>query len=174
MKTVITNRKFETSDKLKNTIERKMAKLDRFFPDEVTAGVTLSTRGKVARVEITIFYKGTVFRTEEENKEIVVALYDAVDTLERQIRKNRTRLQKQLKDSAFRYEEVEDELPEESIEIGKIKEFPLTEMTPEDAVLQMNLSSHNFYLFKNSENGKTCAVYVRDGGEYGLLIPEKD
>lgn len=151
-----------------------MAKLDRFFPDEVTAGVTLSTRGKVARVEITIFYKGTVFRTEEENKEIVVALYDAVDTLERQIRKNRTRLQKQLKDSAFRYEEVEDELPEESIEIGKIKEFPLTEMTPEDAVLQMNLSSHNFYLFKNSENGKTCAVYVRDGGEYGLLIPEKD
>ena len=69
MKIVITNRKFETSDKLKNTIERKMAKLDRFFPDEVTAGVTLSTRGKVARVEITIFYKGTVFRTEEENKE---------------------------------------------------------------------------------------------------------
>ena len=174
MKIVITNRKFETSDKLKNTIERKMAKLDRFFPDEVTAGVTLSTRGKVARVEITIFYKGTVFRTEEENKEVVVALYDAVDTLERQIRKNRNRLQKQLKDSAFRYEEVEDELPEESFEIGKIKEFPLTEMTPEDAVVQMNLSSHNFYLFKNSENGKTCAVYVRDGGEYGLLIPEKD
>ena len=126
MKTVITNRKFETSDKLKNTIERKMAKLDRFFPDEVTAGVTLSTRGKVARVEITIFYEGTVFRAEEENKEVVVALYDAVDTLERQIRKNRTRLQKKLKDSAFRYGEAEDELPEESIEIGKIKEFPLT------------------------------------------------
>jgi len=174
MKTVITNRKFETSDKLKSTIERKMAKLDRFFPDEVNAGVTLSTRGKVARVEITIFYKGTVFRAEEENKDVVIALYDAVDTLERQIRKNRTRLEKQLKESAFRFEEPEEDLPEESIEIGRIKEFPLTEMSPEDAVLQMNLSSHNFYIFKNSENGKTCVVYVRDGGEYGLLIPEKE
>lgn len=175
MKTIITNRKFEASDKLKATIARKMTKLDRFFPEEETANITLSTRGKAARVEITIFYKDTVFRAEEENNDVVIALYDAVDTLERQIRKNRTRLEKRMRDSAFVLpEEIEsEELSEDIIEIGKIKEFELTEMSPEEAVMQMNLSAHNFYVFHNSENDKICVVYARDGGEYGMLIPNK-
>ncbi len=178
MKTIITNRKFEASDKLKATIARKMTKLDRFFPDEETANITLSTRGKLARVEITIFYKDTIFRAEQENKDVVIALYDAVDTLERQIRKNRTRLEKRLRDTAFTTSAGSDsddfsDLSEEIIEIGKIKEFDLTEMTPEEAVLQMNLSAHNFYVFHNAENDKICVVYARDNGEYGMLIPNK-
>lgn len=174
MKTIITNRKFETSDRLKTIIDRKIARLDRFFPDEVTANITLSTRGKVARVEITIFYKGTIFRAEEENRDVVIALYDAVDTLERQIRKNKTRLEKQLRDTAFvpTGEDALEELTEEVIEISKVKSFALTEMTPEEAVMQMNLLAHNFYMFRNVDNGRVCVVYARDNGEYGLLIPD--
>ena len=176
MKTVITNRKFETSEKLKNIIDRKISKLDRFFPDEVTANITLSTRGKLARVEITIFYKGTIFRAEKENTDVVIALYDAVDTLERQIRKNRTKLSRNLRENAFDSVENEplDELSEDVINITKIKKFYISDMSPEDAVLQMKLLGHSFYMFRNTANGKTCVVYSRDNGDYGIIIPEDE
>lgn len=176
MKTVITNRKFETSAKLKGIIDRKISRLDRFFPDEVTANITLSTRGKYARVEITIFYKGTIFRAEEENPDVVIALYDAVDTLERQIRKNRTKLSKNLRENAFDSaswnNEPLDDLDEDVIGITKIKRFMLTPMSPEDAVLQMKLLDHNFYMFRDAQSGKVCVVYSRANGEYGLIMPE--
>lgn len=177
MKTVITNRKFETSDKLKAIIERKISRLDRFFPDEETANITLSTRGKFARVEITIFYKGTIFRAEEENTDVVIALYDAIDTLERQIRKNKTKLSKKLRENAFEpivgAEEL-DELEEDVIGITKVKRFLLTDMSPEDAVLQMKLLGHSFYMFRDIKNGKICVVYSRENGEYGLIVPEEE
>lgn len=176
MKTVITNRKFEASDKLKAIIERKISRLDRFFPEEVTANITLSTRGKLARVEITIFYKATIFRAEEENPDVVIALYDAVDTLERQIRKNKTKLSKRLRENTFSAPEPDplDELDEDVIGITKVKKFVLTEMTPEDAVLQMKLLGHSFYMFRNIENSQVCVVYNRENGEYGLIVPEEE
>ena len=177
MKTVITNRKFETSDKLKGIIERKISRLDRFFPDEETANITLSTRGKFARVEITIFFKGTIFRAEEENTDVVIALYDAVDTLERQIRKNKTKLSKRLRENAFEPlfgNEVLDDFEEDVIGITKVKKFMLTDMTPEDAVLQMKLLGHNFYMFRDVANGRISVVYSRDNGEYGLIVPEEE
>ncbi len=175
MKTIITNRKFETSDRLKAIIERKLSKLDRFFPVEETANVTLSTRKQLARVEITIFFRGTIFRAEVESKDVIIALYEAVDTLERQIRKNKTKLEKKIRD--FKIQNPEgaeplDELEEDTIGITKKKNFVLTEMTPEDAVLQMNLLAHNFYMFKNSEDGKISVVYVRNDGEYGIISAE--
>jgi putative sigma-54 modulation protein len=177
MKTVITNRKFEASEKLKGIIERKIARLDRFFPVEETANITLSTRGKFARVEITIFYKGTIFRAEQENVDVVIALYDAVDTIERQIRKNKTKLSKRLRDNAFTEAETFeplDELEQEVIGITKVKKFYLTDMTPEDAVLQMNLLGHSFYMFRDITNKKVCVVYPRENGEYGLIVPEDE
>lgn len=176
MKTVITNRKFETSDKLRAIIERKISRLDRFFPDEVTANITLSTRGKFARVEITIFYKGTIFRAEHENTDVIIALYDAVETLERQIRKNKTKLSRRLRENAFEPQfenDALDEIEEEVINITKTKKFLLTEMSAEDAVLQMKLLGHNFYMFKNIATGSVCTVYERGDGEYGIIIPEE-
>lgn len=176
MKTVITNRKFETSDKLKAIIERKISRLDRFFPDEVTANITLSTRGKFARVEITIFYKGTIFRAEHENTDVIVALYDAVETLDRQIRKNRTKLSRRLRENAFELvveNDSLDDFEEEIISITKTKKFHLTEMPPEDAVLQMKLLGHSFYMFKNTQTNSVCTVYQRGEGEYGIIIPEE-
>jgi len=175
MKTVITNRKFETSEKLKGIIERKISRLDRFFPEDETANITLSTRGKYARVEITIFYKGTIFRAEEENTDVVIALYDAVDTLERQIRKNKTKLSKRLRENAFESvpgDEILDDFEEDVIGITKTKSFVLTDMTPEEAVLQMNLLAHNFYMFRDASTGKISVVYARGNDEYGLIIPE--
>ena len=136
----------------------------------------MSTRGKFARVEITIFYKGTIFRAEEENTDVVIALYDAVDTLDRQIRKNKTKLSKRLRENAFdslKGAEPLDELDEDIIGITKVKKFILTDMSPEDAVLQMNLLGHRFYMFKNIDDGNICVVYSRENGEYGLIIPEE-
>jgi putative sigma-54 modulation protein len=140
-----------------------------------TANITLSTRGKYARVEITIFYKGTIFRAEEENTDVVIALYDAVDTLERQIRKNKTKLAKRLRENAFENvagAETLDDLEEDVIGITKVKSFVLTEMTPEEAVLQMNLLGHNFYVFRDEATGKVSVVYVRGNDEYGMIVPE--
>ena len=177
MKTVITNRKFETSEKLKSIIERKISRLDRFFPEEETANITLSTRGKFARVEITIFYKATIFRAQQENVDVVIALYDAVDTIERQIRKNKTKLAKRLRENAFvpndSLEEL-DELEQDVIGITKVKKFYITDMTPEDAVLQMNLLGHGFYMFRDIASKKICVVYPRENGEYGLIVPEDE
>ncbi|MBR5265832.1 MAG: ribosome-associated translation inhibitor RaiA [Clostridia bacterium] len=177
MKTVITNRKFETSEKLKEIIERKISRLDRFFPVEETANITLSTHGKLARVEITIFYKGTIFRAERENQDVVIALYDSVDTIERQIRKNKTRLSRKLRENAFESapdSEPLDDLNDDVLGITKVKRFVLTDMTPEDAALQMKLLGHGFYMFRDVSNGKICVVYSRENGEYGLIVPEDE
>ena len=177
MKLVITNRKFETSEKMKSIIERKISKLDKFFPSEVVANVTLSTRKALARIEITIFYKGTIFRAEQENQDAVTALYEAVDLLERQIRKNKTKLSKRLRDNAFEefaHDGSIDDFEEDAINITKVKKFTLTEMSPEDAVLQMNLLGHGFYMFKDIKSGDVCVVYQRDGGEYGLIVPSDE
>lgn len=177
MKLVITNRKFETSEKMKAIIERKISKLDKFFPSEVVANVTLSTRKTLARIEITIFYKGTIFRAEQENQDAVTALYEAVDLLERQIRKNKTKLSKKLRDNAFEefaHDGSIDDFEEDAINITKVKKFTLTEMSPEDAVLQMNLLGHGFYMFKDITSGEICVVYSREGGEYGLIVPSDE
>ncbi len=177
MKLVITNRKFETSDKMRAIIERKISKLDKFFPSEVVANVTLSTRRTLARIEITIFYKGTIFRAEEENEDAVTALYEAVELLERQIRKNKTKLAKRLRENAFEEFMSDgslDDFEEDAINITKVKNFTLTEMSPEDAVLQMNLLGHSFYMFKNIGSGEINLVYSREGGEYGLIVPTEE
>ena len=174
MKLTITGRKFTVTEQITEKINTKLAKFDKYFVGEDLIGnVVLRSRKNMELIEITIYYKGTMFRAEVEDESIFNALDKAVDIIERQIRKNKTKLEKRLKTGEFDKsvlagDEWED-IEEDEISIAKTKKFVLKPMTPEEAVLQMNLLDHEFFIFLNDQTGNVCAVYKRKAGEYGLI-----
>ena len=169
MKITIVGRKFHVTDDLKDKVEKKLSKFDKFFDDEAVANVTMRSQKNDEILEITIFYKGTMFRSETSDKEIENALDKSVDIIERQIRKNKTRLEKKFKTGAFEsipFDEAEDE-----IKVTKTKQFVILPMSVEEAILQMNLLGHNFFLFINEENDNINLVYKKANEEYGVIEP---
>ena len=136
--------------------------------------MTCKVRKGVKIIEITVNYAGTTFRCEEESETFITALDRAAEGLERQIRKNKTRLEKTVKRGAFVIgEDDDDEYVEEGEFDIRVKTFPLKPMTPEEAILQMNLIGHAFYAFTDADSGDVCVVYKRKAGSYGLIVPEK-
>ena len=169
MKITIVGRKFHVTDDLKNKVEKKLSKFDKFFNDEASANVTMRSQKNDEILEITIFYKGTMFRSEVADKEIENALDKSIDIIERQIRKNKTRLEKKFKTGAFESIPFDDE--EDEIKITKTKQFVISPMNVEEAVLQMNLLGHSFFLFLNEENDSINLVYKKSNDEYGVIEP---
>ncbi|MBE6637190.1 MAG: ribosome-associated translation inhibitor RaiA [Ruminococcaceae bacterium] len=172
MKINIIGRRMEVDESLKQLIAKKLTKFDKFFKDDAVAYVTLSHEKNAERLELTVSSGGTLFRSEERNSTFNNALDTALDTIERQIRKYKTRLEKRLREGAFRTVEIPPEEHEEEFAIRE-KSFVMKPMTPEEAILQMNLIGHAFYMFENSETGSAAVVYKRQNGGYGLLLPEK-
>ncbi len=161
-------------DSLKNAVEKKLAKFDKFFGVETEAFVTCKVRKGAKIIELTVNYGGTTFRSEEENETFLTALDRAAESLERQIRKNKTRLEKTIRSGAFiQDEDFDDEYDEEGEFNIRVKTFPFKPMTAEEAILQMNLLGHAFYAFQDAETLATCVVYKRKEGSYGLIVPEK-
>lgn len=165
-------------DDMKALAEKKLAKFDRYFPEGADAVVTVRREEKdQLRVETTISVGGTLFRAEESSSEFKNALTRCVELIEGQIRKNKTRLEKRMKTSFAAAEAAmavdSAPVPEEGeFEIRK-KTFLMKPMTPEEAILQMNLLGHTFYVFEDAENGEMCVVYKRNAGSYGLIVPDK-
>lgn len=172
MKIKFIARKFELTDDVKTRFQKKLSKLDRFFPANTEAVVALYEERVGERVEVTIRNGGVVFRAEQTDKNVACALDDAMDVLERQIRRNRTRLEKRKQISKEAFMDFAPEDAEEDIKISKVKSFELEPMTVEEAVLQMNLLSHEFFLFKNSETGEINVVYKRKSNDYGVIEPK--
>ena len=174
MKITIYGKQMTVRDSLKAAVEKKLLKFDKFFGDETEAFVTCKVRKGVKIIEITVNYGGTTFRCEEESDTFITALDRAVEGLERQIRKNKTRLEKKVKTNAFVLaEEEDDEYVEEGDFEIRVKTFPFKPMTPEEAILQMNLIGHSFYAFTDADTGEVCVVYKRKEGSYGLIVPER-
>ena len=173
MKITIYGKQMTVRESLKNAVEKKLAKFDKFFGDETEAYVTCKVRRGVKIIEITVNYGGVTFRSEEESDTFITALDRAVEGLERQIRKNKTRLEKTVRRGAFIISEDDDDeyVEEEEFEI-RVKTFPFKPMTAEEAILQMNLLGHSFYAFISADSGDTCVVYKRKEGSYGLIVPE--
>ena len=174
MKVNIIGRQMNVWDDMKIIIEGKLKKFDKYFPDECAATVTLSCKHNQKCLEITIVASGTIFRSEVEDETFRNALDRAVYLIERQIRKNKTRLEKTIRQGAFMvYEpEDEDEWEEEGEFNIRTKSYPNKPMTPEEAILQMNLLGHAFFAFWCEDFGGTCVVYKRKRGGYGLIVPE--
>lgn len=172
MKANFVAKKFVITEDVKNTFLKKFKRLDRFFPEdtEITAAVK-EERNKV-RVELTIVDKGYFYRAEETAADPVSALDLCVDIIEGQIRKYKTKLEKRLRAGAFEDAADEADYEDDEIKIAHVKKFLYKPMSTEEAVLQMNMLGHQFYVFKNEETDAVCVVYKRNkAGEYGLIEP---
>lgn len=175
MKITISGKQIELTNALKNRVEDKFSKLDRYFHKETEAVVTLSVQREFQTIEATIHSGSLILRAEEITDDMYVSIDNAVDTLERQLRKHKTRIEKKLKKEYFDAAKLnqipyEQEIPEEvEFKIVKTKRFEVKPMSPEEAILQMNLIGHQFFVFSNSETGDSNVVYKRKDGNYGLI-----
>ena len=169
MKVIIVGRRFDVTDDLKQIVEKKLSKLDKFFDEQAVANVTMRAERNKEILEITITYKGTMFRSEVAEEKIPAALDKSIDIIERQIRKNKTRLEKRLRDTAFSVPDEKPEEEEKEFKIVKTKKHALKPMSAEEAILQMNLLGHQFFVFLNAETDEDNIVYKRRDGNYGLI-----
>ncbi len=175
MKMNFTARQMKVYDQVKETAEKKLAKFDKFFDDAAEMDITFSLPNGQEMVEITIRSQGMVFRAEEAADTFATAIDSATEALERQIRKNKTRLQKKIKADAFAIidEDLNENYDEEEyVQSVRTKTFPFKPMNVEEAILQMNMLGHDFFVFKDADTLETCVVYKRKRGGYGLIIPE--
>ncbi len=171
MKIRIITKKFTLTDDVREWVEKKLKKFDKFFPEDTEATVNISTVRTGERIELTIYRNGSIFRSEIADKDYKCALDTAMGNIERQIRKNRTRLEKKIHVKKEMFAEVELAETEDAINVVKTKRFEMHPMTVEEAILQMNLLQHNFYMFMNSESGNYNVVYKRAENDYGIIEP---
>ena len=176
MKFTITEKKVQIPAELREYAEKKVGKIDRLFKTESEAFITFtSERGRYI-AEVTINNNGMFYRVTESTSDMQASIDSAVAAIERQIRKNKTRLEKRLRDGAFERDyipPVKHDVPdddEHDFRIVRTKMFPVKPMTPEEAVLQMNLLEHEFFVFKNQDRDDAFSiVYKRKQGDYGLI-----
>lgn len=179
MKFTFTEKKMDSSEELRRYSEKKISKLDRFFKTEAEAFVTFSIERGRFRAEITIKNGGLFFRASELTQDMYASVDSGVAAIERQIRRNKTRLEKRLREGSVERDAVpafaaaaEDEADDE-FKIVRSKRFSIKPMSPEEAILQMNLLDHEFFVFRNmDENDAIAIVYKRKQGGYGLICDE--
>ena len=173
MKFVYVGRDLEVSDALKDRAEKKLAKLARYFQDDVEALIRLSQqRGGRNTAEITISVGSLLLRAEESTNDMYASIDSAVDKLNRQIRRHRTKLEKRLRVTLEPEAAESEAADDENYKVVRTKTFSVKPMSVEDAIAQMDLLGHNFYLFQNEETDTMCVLYRRNDGDYGLLQPE--
>ena len=155
--------------------EKKVMKLARFFEEDAEALIVFSVEKNQNNVELTVHGAGTWFRASESTSDMFASIDAAVATIEGQIRKNKTRLARRLRQAAFTRTVQEEtsfvpETEEDDLSLTKVKSFYFKPMTREEAVMQMNLLEHNFFAFRDEDNGGSFAVvYRRNDGGYGLI-----
>ena len=169
MKMIMTGRQMTVYETTKEMAAKKLAKVEKFFDDNAEMTVSFSQRHGLDMVEITIRSGGLMFRGEEGSDSFANAIDAAIDSLERQIRKNKTRLEKRLREG-IHIDPVEEESEEEPFRI-RTKTFDVKPMSVEEAILQLQLLGHQFFVFSDAETGDTCVVYQRKDGDYGLIVP---
>ena len=174
-------RKAKIYNDRKEYIVKKCEKLDKYFGEDADAQVAYSFHGSEHTVELTVNYRSFFFRAEEKADDMLKAVDGVVESIERQIRKNKTRLSKKMRQDSFAktmsmalVELPEPEIAEEDLGVVRVKELDIKPMTAEDAIMQMDLLNHEFYFFVNSEEGnKHAVVYKRKNGGYGMLISKE-
>lgn len=173
MEIVIHGDKLKITEAMEDYIKDKLGKLEKYLKDSesVRANVIVKVKNREQRVEITIPLKTIILRTEESQSDFYAAIDKAIDKLERQIRKNKTRLMsKQVKTNIdFAVNEIEFDKEEENSRVIKRKKIDVKPMNEEEAILQMELLGHQFYVYKDSETEKISVLYKRTDGNYGII-----
>ena len=177
MRIMISGKNMEVSEYLKGLVEKKAAKLKRYFKEGTEVHVTLSIEKSRHIAEVTVPFDGVVFRTEESTGDMYSSIDAALKKLERQIRKHRTKLEKRLRDDAFDIpqpeygEDVDNEGEEEAAQIVRVKHFTVKPMDVAEAQMQMELLGHSFFVFTNAKTNETNVIYKRKDGNLGLIEP---
>ena len=173
MKITIVGRKVNLRNNFKELAERKLSKFNRIFDEDAEATVTVTVERNRQTVEITIKQRGMIYRAEETSLEMNEALDHVIAALGRQIRRNKTRLERAKKVSAeIDFHDALDDESDDEIQVARVKHFFVKVMTPEEAILQMNMLGHQFFMFRDDQSGEVNVVYRRKEGDYGLLVPE--
>lgn len=171
MKMTITAKKMQIPQNFTEYAEKRLSsKLDKFFGEEADAKITMATHKNLIVIELTVDYNNMIYRAEQSAVDKEDALDAAIDKIIRQIRRNKTRVEKKLKESAFQgvYEDI---VTESDYEVIRHKKFVMHPMDVEEAILQMNLLGHTFFMFLNANTGETNVVYKRADGKYAVLEP---
>jgi len=171
-------KKVELADSSKKKILAKVEKLGKFFRDETECRIVVSTQREQMVVEITFPYKGFIIRAEAMDNDLLTALDVCLSNIDRQIRKNKTKLAKRLRDSSFDNYNLELSNPamvseEDEFKIIKKKHLSAKPMMPEEAILQMNMLGHDFFIFNNPDTMAANVVYKRKDGNYALIELDK-
>lgn len=175
MKFNIIGRKITVNEKNSEYIKKKISKLDKFFKTEAEARIVIGTVKDSEYIEATIYYDGLIFRGEATDVDVFTATDKVTDLIERQIRKNKTRLEKKTKREAFNDKQLlngaffDESENESEFTIVKTKRFQVKPMSAEEAVLQMNLLGHSFFVFKNQDTDEMNVVYKRKDGNYAII-----
>ena len=172
MKMTITAKKMQIPQNFTEYAEKRLnSKLNKFFGEEADAKITMATHKNLIVIELTVDYNNMKYRAEQSAVDKEDALDAAIDKIIRQIRRNKTRVEKKLKDSAFKDVAYEDVVQESDYEVIRNKKFVMHPMDVEEAILQMNLLGHTFFMFLNANTGETNVVYKRADGKYAVLEP---
>ena len=176
MKVSIVGRRVDITEEIKDWTEKKFAKLDKFFNGntEVTVVVEALKQNKHTKVEATIVWKGVIFRAELSGNDLLGQIDKSVDIIERQVRKNRTRLEKRFHgDVPDSWQGITQsaEYSEGAYNVVRTKRFPVKPMSVDEAIMQMEMLNHEFFMFVNEETNEMNVVYKRKDGDYGLLEP---
>jgi len=173
MKITYTARKVNLRDNFKERVEKKLRKFDKIFSDEAQAFVVVTLDKSSQTVEITIKDNQMVYRAEKTMPEMNDAVDKCIDVLGRQLRKHKARLEKRLRSGSLEelVAPVEETAEEEDFTVVRVKSIPVKPISVDEAILQMNMVGHKFYMFTNAETGDVNVVYARENGAYGLLRP---
>lgn len=184
MKFIISGKNIEVTPGLKDAIEQKLGKLERYFTPETEINVTLSVEKGRQKIEVTIPVKGNIIRSEQTSNDMYVSIDLVEEIIERQLRKYKNKLVARnqghptsyaLLGNSFRkefFDSEEETTEDDEVRIVRTKKFGIKPMFPEDACVQMELLGHNFFVFSNAETDEVNVVYKRKDGSFGLIEPE--
>lgn len=175
MKFIIIGKNIDVTPGLREAVESKLGKLERYFTPDTEIHVTLSVQKEQQKIEVTIPVKGGIIRSEEKSNDMYISIDLVEEIIERQLRKYKNKLIARHQESGnFRQEFFDTSTPEDEdeIKIVRTKRFGIKPMFPEDACVQMDLLGHDFFVFCNADTEEVNVVYKRKNGAYGLIEPE--
>lgn len=174
MRITISGKNIEITEGLRQAVEEKLSKLERYFTPETDVTVTLSVEKERQKIEVTIPVKGSIIRSEQVSNDMYVSIDLVEEVIERQLKKYKNKIIDRKQSAVnFQKEFIEKEIEDEDeVAIIRTKRFGMKPMYPEDACVQMELLGHNFFVFQNAETEQVNVVYKRKGNTYGLIEPE--
>jgi len=173
MKSIIRSKDIEVTKSIKEYIEEKLSKVDKYFknPDEITANILLKVKGHDQTIEVTIPTKNILIRNEVEDVDLYAAIDLVMDKIERQIRKNKEKITKIDRETILDLNHIEENIEDKS-KITKRKKIDTKPMSEEEAILQMEMLGHDFYIFKDGFDSKIKVVYLRKDNDFGIIEVE--